>query len=301
MRGTKILLAMFAPLVMAIAPVAYSDSATEYDTNGTIAAQIETKLQDYLLQNEFDQISFGVYLQGKNYGSQGQAYVSSSPQQDMVSRHMKAFCTKTIDAENDGGCVEPTGLDAEDAKYIVMGDVKSSVLLQPDTYTVATTLMAQNLIRNITNPFPDNKIRDLVTKQSFKKDNKLRDQYAQYLADQATLGVAIYSMNEMLGMRVPGSTFGLTDPTTVAEGSVMSAMEAEATRRFVDPTTFETFLSTASTGDMQKEQMRMQAFSMWMDYMRYRQGERIEALLAASLSQSVHANKEARKVYTAGR
>jgi len=293
MRGVRnMFMSIIGTVLLSIAPAVYADYSddAEYKDNGAIASALEGALRDYLMENEVQQFGFAIYQQGKSYGSDGSEYVSASPQLELVDKHIAGYCSPNIPAEKEGfGCVaKPVG---DDAKYLEMGDVKFSVLLEPDKYSSLTDIMAQNLIRNVVTPFPPSKFADAVKSGDLKTDAEQKKKYAKYLANQATLGVALYSLNEMYGMRVSGNTLGVTEPADAETSSLMKVMEDGASRRFLQAEDFVAFLDDPSTDFLavMKEVATMQAFSMWMEFQRFRQGERIEALLAANLSYQVRA------------
>lgn len=171
-----------------------------------------------------------------------------------------------------------------------MGDVRTSVLLEPLAYTQSIYYAAQNFIRNITMPFPVSTYSNYISNPAtFTKNASQMKNYANNMAQQALLGVARYAMDEMYGMRITGGELGLGNNQAVAAQSLMSMMEYEATRRFEDPN-YAGWITGASTtaNNLLADLAAMQAFSLWMDYYAYRQNERIAMLLSAILSGSVN-------------
>jgi hypothetical protein len=278
---------------VAYAPVANADYATEseFAANGSIAQVLESTLNTYLMPLEVQQIGNSVYNEGQNYGPSGQAMTSSTPQMDFVSKHVAGYCSPNISLEQQFfTCTGQTsGVDAMSAQLLEMGDIRTSVLLEPTVYTDIIDLAAQNFIRNITMPFPSTTYKNYISNPStFAKNTTQRKNYANYMANQALLGVARYAMDEMYGMRVPGSLLGASG--NAQSQSIISVMENEATRRFTDPA-YAAFLTNASTTQMQLmvEMAAMQSFELWMNYQNYRQNERIAALLSAILASNVGA------------
>lgn len=276
------------------ANASYLDGA-EFSANGANTSAFETKLGPLVQQKSVQDLGFSIYQQGRTFpGSTGAEIVSSSPDIDFVNKHAAAYCSPGITVEATGPmqCKPMSGsnIDPNDAKLVELGDVNFSILLEPTVYSGLGDLTAQNLIRTITNPFPTSKYKDMVKSKTFLDDGNKKKQYAKYMANQAVLGVAMYSMNEMYGMRVSGKSLGFTDDKQ-KNTSLMAIMEDEATRRYEQPD-FAAFLAAATdpaTAQLAvlKEIAAMEAFKLWMDYQRYKQGERIEALLAASLAKSV--------------
>lgn len=91
---------------------------------------------------------------------------------------------------------------------------------------------------------------------------------------QALLSLPNYSLLNMYAMRNPNQESG---------ESAMSLMEREAAWRYTNPLWFQELAKTPAEG-LLRENAHMQAYALMMDYNRYRQLERIEALLAGLLS-----------------
>ncbi len=276
-------------------PVVHADylTETEFASNGSIAQALEANLDAYLMPKEVQQIGNSVYNTGQNYGALGQEMTSSTPQIDFVTKHISGYCSPNISTEKQfftcNGQAANLNNDTVSAQFLEMGDIRTSVLLEPTMYTQVIDIAAQNFIRNITMPFPTSMYNNYISNATnFSKNTSQRKAYATYMANQALIGVARYAMDEMYGMRVQGSTLGATGNASTQ--SILNVMENEASRRFTDPN-YVTFL-TANTTDqiaLLREMAAMQAFELWMNYQNYRQNERIAALLSAMLASNVNA------------
>ena len=188
----------------------------------------------------------------------------------------------------------------DDGKYLELGDINFSVVLDPNKYSYMTDLTAQNLIRNIVSPFPDPKYKNYVNKPGFLDNGTQKEEYAKFMAGQALLGVALHSLNEMYAMRLPA---GIPVPESMKSKmsfelppSMMDIMQTESSRRFEKPE-FVNYLDGLVAGTevtpeakMLKEIAMMEAFRLWMDYQRFKQSERMESLLAASLSKYINSS-----------
>lgn len=280
--------------LMAYLPVASADyvSQQEFAANGSVAQTLENSIDNYLLPYEVQQIGNAVYNAGKSYGALGNEITSSTPQMDFVSKHISGYCSPNIAVEATAfsctGQAQNLNNDTYSAQLLEMGDIRTSVLLDPLTYTTVIDLAAQNFIRNITMPFPTQIFANYITNTAtFAKNTVQRRNYATYLANQALLGVARYALDEMYGMRLPGSTLGASG--NAASKSIMSVMENEASRRFTDPA-YASFLTSPSTDQVAllREIAAMHAFDLWMQYQTYRQNERMTAILSAMLSTTVN-------------
>lgn len=288
--------------VMALSITAISSvyAANSYDTaftNGTIAKSLDNAISAYLISKSVQDFGFSIYQQGRSFDS-GQEFVSSSPDQDFVNRHSTAYCSPNIAAEVTGfGC---KAKKAEEMPYLELGDINFATLLDPIHYSSDLfSLAAQNLIRTIVSPFPPSTYKTNVADPNFLVGGgSKKTAFANYLAGQAVVGVALYSFNTMYEMRVLGKNLGLTnnaqDPNSPGGFSLLDIIEKESTRRFegTDSPTFASFLNDPATDQTKllKEMAAMEAFRLWMDYQRFRQMERVESLLAASLSKYVNSS-----------
>ncbi len=275
-------------------PIVHADylNEQEFAANGTIAKSLESSLNAYLMPFEVQQFGNSVYNAGTNYGALGNEITSSSPQMDFVTKHIEGYCSPSIKNEQEGfscaGQLANLKMDLVSAQFLEMGDIRTSVLLEPTVYTPVINLAAQNFIRNITMPFPTQIYANYISNPNkFSSNVTQRKAYANYLASQALLGVARYAMDEMYGMRVAGSVIGATD--SAASQSILSIMENEASRRFIEPA-YAAFLADTKNTDqtaMVRDMAAMQAFQLWMHYQSYKQNERIAVLLSAILANSV--------------
>lgn len=279
---------------MSYVATAYADyaSETEFAANGSVAQILEQSLDAYLMPKEVQYFGNSVYNVGQSFVTGAQEMTSSTPQMDFVTKHISVYCSPNISTEQKffacSGQAANLDNDKVSAQLLEMGDIRTSVLLEPTIYTKAIDLAAQNFIRNITMPFPTSMYANYISNAAtFSKNTTQRKTYATYMANQALLGVARYAMDEMYGMRVPGSIMGATG--NAASQSILNVMENEAVRRFTDPN-YATFLTAATTDQVAllREMAAMQAFELWMNYQNYRQNERIAALLSAILSNSVN-------------
>lgn len=294
----RVSLGIFTVGCALVAPLAHATykNESEFANNGSIAQILESNINQFLMPKEVQQIGNAIYNEGVQYGALGQEVTSSNPQDNFVSKHESGYCSPNIQAEAKGfACQSKTGQLSNDvltkeetAQYLEMGDVRTSVLLEPVIYNQALDYAAQNYIRNVTMPFPTQVFANYISNpETFSKNSKQRSAFADYLSNHALLSVVRYALDEMYAMRVPGSILGGTakDGAPAAQ-SIMQIMENEATRRFVD-SNYVTFLNdTANTLqiDILRDMAAMQAFDLWLQYQNYRQNERIAALLSALVS-----------------
>ncbi len=277
------------------APIAHASykNVSEFASNGSIAQILEDNINQFLMPKEVQQLGNAIYNEGVQYGALGQEITSSNPQDSFVSKHQSGYCSPNIVAEAKGfTCQSKAGQlnnDSVTAQFLEMGDVRTSVLIEPLIYNQALDYAAQNYIRNVIMPFPSSTFANYISNpDSFAKNTTQRKAYAEYLGNHAILSAARYALDEIYSMRVPGNIMGgSAGASATANKSVMQVMEDESTRRFSDPN-YVAFLNDAATAqiDILRDMAAMQAFELWMQYNTYKQNERIAALLAASLAQN---------------
>lgn len=267
------------------APSVYAD-AQEAQAGlavGTLQSALKSSL--YILNKEISDIAYNAYQQGRGAGTEGAEDVSN-PSQNWVSVHRQFYCSPTIIPEKTAfKCQAPNTATPEEAKYLEMGDVKASALYGPSVYySPALDLAAQDFIRKMGNPYPTSKYADSINSSGFLNSTPDTKAYARYMANQAVLTVALNSFNHSYATRVPGSNIGANP----AGSSIMSIIENEANRRFADPSQ-SWFAALGGYNELQtlQEIAAMEAFRLWLDFQQYKQNERIEALLAATLSKVV--------------
>lgn len=211
----------------------------------------------------------------------------------MITNHFDSFCVPPPNGPESGGNCPKDDVLLQD------GDIKVSSLTSGTSFDAngnrqkAANQFLFNLI-----PIPDNnfsaflqngKIDISALPESLdpidpraKRFPNPRQQFAQALADQALLSIAREPYAEMMAKR------------TVPEGqpeSPMAIMKRIAVQRFMSPAWHETLKNLKKPEEILKEQAEMQAFQIWLEYERYRQMERVEALLSAIVLQNYNQNK----------
>jgi hypothetical protein len=315
--------------------------------DGSLLATARQNLPLELYYKSFDDISYGLYLQGRSFDfntNKMSIKTSTNPQRELVLAHKENYCNPLIDAEQIGlGC----SVNETDAP-VVLGDIKAAALLTPNIYNFERDATAQIYIRNLIQPFPDSKFKFKLS----SAENRVlttpseRDEYASFLSKQAVLDLARHSLNSIYSMRVATGELGqsidnkYTSPINLSsDNSSLKLIETESTSRYENPSYVDDLTTdvnqaglivaapaaavaagpselqnlqallqssndqsaillslinsmnaSVESGENQaalmKEMLKMQAFQMWMDYQRYQQTERIEALLATALAQA---------------
>jgi hypothetical protein len=211
----------------------------------------------------------------------------------MITNHFDSFCaTPPAGPETGGNC-------PKDDPLLQGGDIKVTSITSGTSFDAngnrqkAANQFLFNLI-----PIPDNNfsaflqdgkidISALPTSLDPKDPRSKRfpnpqQQFAQALADEALLSIAREPYAEMMAKR--------TVPEGQAE-SHMAIMKRIAVQRLMSPAWHETLKSLKKPEEILKEQAEMQAFQIWLEYERYRQMERVEALLSAIVLQNYNQSK----------
>lgn len=238
---------------------------------GTAAGVVESHLANKLLPKEVMDLNWGLYGTPRP-----DEQAKSDPINNFLYSHKSYYCSPSSGIEQAFGTeiCQANSLTREHA------DLKISSLLEPSMYDLSQKVVAEDLIRMLTLPFPNSNIKDMVRDGLAKNSDK--DYVAKMMAKQAAISVARNSLNEIYGARL-AETISTVPPKT---SSIMSIMEDESGRRFKNKDWYDA-VSQSSNEALLRELVHMEAFKLWMDYYRYRQSERMEALLAVSVAQNI--------------
>lgn len=255
--------------------------------NNTQNAQTlnSTRLGVQTMQNTG--IGAGLYQLGLPPAQPGSPAVN--PALNVFNTHfVNGFCDPN--SPNEGG----NGYNCQSSDpALINGDIKLSTLLTGSAYLNPAQIAAANaFVSNVIDPFPSSNFQDPTTMTSTKVlgSTNLQQDLAQALVKEANLSVARQPFVEMINKR----TVPAAGPLGITSESIMQTMEREATQRILNPqwmntmaTAYATALKTNPSQAVQYDMAEMQAYLIWLEFERYKQGERIEALLAALLQQQV--------------
>ncbi|MDB6096363.1 MAG: putative secreted protein [Francisellaceae bacterium] len=262
--------------------------AVSSSSNGSIAL---TNKEVNLNTNQNNLLSWSLYQQENiaNPNVSLNSTVTNTPQ-EIIGTHFLNYCN----SNSTESMVNCNNTDST-SQY---GDLKALSLLGGTQYSAAQKTAANYFIRNLTAPAPTSDFGDKLL--------KLSSGFAQGL--QAMAPSEVNKMASELGYNAAASVaqnslysiFADRDQTSSSTPSILSVMESEATRRFMDtaattdPTQSWYLMVAKSTEQgLLKEIAQMEAFKIWLEYQRYRQMERIETLLAAQLSLSITSQRKA--------
>lgn len=211
---------------------------------------------------------------------------------NMVNHHFGSFCASSPTGPETGGT---SGGGCPSDPLLQYGDIKISSLLSGTVLDATRTTAAQQFLYNLI-PVPDTNFSALISNGTIDAGNILTtstdsrfpnptQQFADALTDQAILSMVRQSLGEMIANRTKPDKGDTT----------MQIMERVAMQRFFSKDWAAT-LQTLKTEQVAQDQALMQSFQLWMEYQRYRQMERVEALLSAIVIQNYNQAKTAASI-----
>lgn len=256
--------------------IAYADEISN-DVNqnaAMIAANTKNKITlDPAATQLMIQVSTAV-VTGQNNAIEAELFSNPnamSPVAAMITNHFTNYCIPNL--EIGSNCPTDVLLQA--------GDIKVSSILSGTVYDSARSQAAQIYLTNLFDPPGGPAITQFSTPLGAPEDPGTQAIVAQALADEAVVSVARQPFLEMIAKRMPSSSNGPSE---------MQLMEQQAIERFMS-NTWRNSVTTMTAQQLAQEQVRMQAYQLWMDYQRYRQMERIEALLGVVVMQNFRQQK----------
>lgn len=286
-----------------------------YSGNGLqLAKQIEVALRTGIEQLVDASLNRGLYMQNILRDKSG----NPVPNLELIQTHYEKFCSPA-DASMLGGatsnCIQDISLQDADLKLsnLLVGSRLNDVGLQGAT----------RFVENLIDPLPNSPVQDglypdssgkkqPITMDRIKGDTALQNDLANVLITQALLSVPRHSLAEMISKRqdIPGSS-----------QTMMEQFEKQACQRFMN-TTWQQNIQLAYTQAMNVcdptvipgctpgkpldpskqadpakgaaiEADLLAAIRTCLDFERFKQMERVEALLAAQLVHQVRTQQQA--------
>lgn len=239
------------------------------------------KWRNFVNQRELNELYFSLH---RSTGPEEHHRVISAQNYPLyvVDMHNKMFCS----IQDNKNCTVESGL-------FTYGDMRNSIFV-PNVYTDPKELhLAANFVTNMIIGALNSNVA-LEMRDASPQDRELPENKAAlgqlYLAENR-LGVVRTSFNTMLQYRTPLNLLN-DKPSSIGKNnfSIISIMEQEATERFADPKWHE-LIEDNSQEFALKELAKIAAYQNWMDYHKYKQNERIEALLATMVAQQESINQ----------
>ncbi|MFO1258850.1 MAG: hypothetical protein U1E78_10650 [Gammaproteobacteria bacterium] len=189
---------------------------------------------------------------------------------------------------------------------VVSGDSETPDITKLDKINIATMMQnttvtneeVKSLLDILTNPFPTPLNLDAL--KAGDETYSIEDQ--QFLAkravQQAILSVALNAFGEIAAKRVPSSSQFADEGTELDSGdellntdpeetgaSMIEALKSESEARFGNPQWYAE-LGRASTEAILRELAHMEAFRLWVEYLKYRQDEVMVSLMATMVAMN---------------
>lgn len=168
-------------------------------------------------------------------------------------------------------------------------DIQISSLLSASTIPdseqgldLAARVFTRNMVGANTTKFNNLQFSDV---QGPNKDKSKVSAYATGLLNAAIMSIPTFSFAEMYANRKTNAGYVDVQNPDAQPSSLMSYL-GQVSGRMQDKKWVDNVIKTTDALALQRKQIFMQAEQLFMDYQRYRQGERIEALLSALITQN---------------
>lgn len=250
--------------------------------------------QNFLKNKELNDINYDLYrMTGDTIKDNVIARGAGDPKGYLVMKHEQVFCSTKVDPN--------CKISDPFAEY---ADIKFSILDQNVYTDNKQVALANEFIRNVTNPFPSKIALEMLNAGSNERRlPQNQAAFAEALVQEARTSVAKHSFNNMILNRLSlGSIEGGASGND-KNFSQLTLIEQEAKSRFEDRAWHES-VDRANQEDLFREMLKMEAFKIWMEYHKYKQNERIEALLATIASEQTNITqllKENNNIYETNR
>jgi hypothetical protein len=249
-------------------------SASDFQKNASkIITSLQTSAKNYLQDREKEDLDFGLHL----------VHFSGSVVQDPQEQFMADFSRMSCNSQHESNLPECGNQLQELSPY---AHLRATNIFDPLKYDQRQSSIAKTVTRTITDPFPDNKLNTLLSDPGQAKEADNQKTMANIIAARAGITLAQNTFNEIMSKRHPDSS---------GNNSIIKTIYDESHRRVIDPTWIDN-TSKLSTESLLLELLQIEAFKLWMDYYKFTQNERIEALLAALVANQINSagkiNKE---------
>lgn len=243
-----------------------SFTPSDFQNNGPAIIDLELDAKNYLQEKEIDDINFGLHL--INYGNKIQ-----NPQEQFLWDYSRTFCNPDYES-NIPEC------NKNNTKDMIYANLRPSSIFDIQ-YDKVERQLAKSIVRTLIEPFPDNQLNSILSDPQAVQNSDKQKSMANLIAPQAALMLARNSLNEMIAKRNGNEN----------SKSIMQMIHDESTRRLTDPAWIKNIIKLPAD-QLLMELLQIEAFKLWVDYSKFAQNERIEALLATLLSNQVLSGKQ---------
>lgn len=241
---------------------------SEFQKNGKIITILESGVQDYIKNQEEEALNYGLHL---NFNGE----IISNPEIQFITDYSRISCNGSSLEANLPECSNIAG------EYATL---RPSNIFKYVNYKDQVNLSISNgVIHSLINPFPNPQLNTLLQNKNSAADSKNQKQIANLIAAQVPIMMAKNSLHGMVARRYVDPDTQSKLPSNTKPQSIMELMHDESLRRLIDPEWF-TNLNKLPTNQLLMELLQLEAFKVWIEYNKFQQNERIEALLATLLS-----------------
>jgi hypothetical protein len=252
---------------------------------GTVIPLIETGVQTYISTAETNNLNYGLHL--INFDG---TTITTSPQVQFITDYARTSCNSNLNIEQNN--IPECTFNPTTGIYTI---IKPSNIFNSLNFTDPADPFLNasfGVIRSLIEPFPNTQLNTLLTNFSANETD-----IANLIAAQAPLTIAKNSLNGIMARRLNPTVIDSLNPTPTPPAqniasqlpssynsfSIMQIMHDESFRRLTDPNWFSN-LNNLPVSQLLMELLEVEAFKLWMEYNKFQQNERIEALLATLVS-----------------
>lgn len=200
--------------------------------------------------------------------------------QEIYQQHTDKYCSPQDVSL--GRCQKPAAPELQNA------DVRADLMLNRTSLSQEQITASRALIANLANPIPTQ-----MLPRGWERTQQGQQFVAGQLVEQARMSLADDSLHYMLAMRTPVKGLGAATMMNKPDVSKLDLLEAQVNGRFFEPR-WQAQIQTFGTENLLREQAKMKALELWMLEEQFRQGERMEAMMATQLAMDVKRDSEAR-------
>lgn len=258
-----------APTDPTAATAATPFTPSDFQKNAGSIKNLESDVQSYLTDREKEDLDFGLHL--VNFSG---SVIQTSAEQQFINDFSRISCNKQYES-NLPECANSL---QELSPY---AHLRPSNIFDILKYNDQQLNIAKTVVRTIIDPFPDDQLNTILSDPQQAKDSDKQKTMATLIASKAGLTLAQNSLNEIMAKRYSSDQ----------KNSVMQMIYDESFRRLIDPK-WITDATKLSTNGLLLELLQVEAFKLWVDYYRFTQNERIEALLATLVSTQINSSNK---------
>jgi hypothetical protein len=242
---------------------------SDFQKNGAIIKILESGVQDFIKVRETEDLNYGLHLIGFD------GIAIDNPQTQFITDYSRTSCNQNSLQSNLQEC-----RNAINGYYYTL--IRPSNIFESLNYKQPIELNASiGVAHSLIDPFPSTKLNSLLKDKQTAINSK--NEIASLIASQVPMMMAKNSINGIIARRYVDPDTMQKLPSNYTAKSILEMMHDESTRRLTDADWFNN-LNNLPVNQLLMELLQVEAFKLWMEYNKFQQNERIEALLATLLS-----------------